>query len=74
MVTKDRYEMLDSTTDTIDSSTLNINSNEQKLSPIPQDESKHQAKNFTTRLYRMNFADTGCFMKATAVEKQKQTL
>lgn len=38
MVTKDRYEMLYSTPDTIDSLTPNTNSNEQKLSLIPQDE------------------------------------
>ena len=66
--------MLDSTPNTIDSSTPNINSNEQKLSPIPQDGQQHQEKTFATRLYRMKFLDTGCFINAIIMEKQKQTL
>ena len=44
MVTKNKYNILQSTPDTIDSSTPSINSSLQKTSPVPQDQQQCKSK------------------------------
>ena len=73
MVTKNRYQILNSTPETIDVTTPESNepnTKETTSTPTPQ----HQkSKTFATRLYRMKFADTGSFLNATLQEKENLT-
>ena len=76
MVTKNRYQILNSTPETIDiktPETNEINTTETTSTPTPQHEQHQKAKTFATRLYRMNFADTGSFINATLQEKENLT-
>ena len=59
--------------DAVDSSTTNINSCEQTTTPIPQNQQHQQAKIFATRLYKMTFVDSGCFLNAITEEKEHMT-
>ena len=71
MVTKNRYNILQSTPETIDSSTPNINSCKQ-TTPTPQNQQHQLAKIFAIRLHKMSFVDTGCFINTTtAIQMMK---
>ena len=69
MVTKNRYNILQSTPETIDSSTPNINTCKQ-MTPTPQNQQHQQAKIFAIRLHKMSFVNTGCFINTTTKEKE----
>ena len=59
MVTKNRYQILNSTPETIDIKTPESNEpniKETTSTPTPQQEQHQKAKNFAMRLYKMNFA------------------
>ena len=76
MVTKNRYQIPSSTPETIDVTTpANNEPNNKKTTstPTPQHEQHQRAKTFTTRLYRMNFVDTGAFRNATFEEQENLT-
>ena len=76
MVTKNRYQILHSTPETIDITTPESskpNTKETTCTPTPQHEQHQKAKTFAMRLYRMNFADTGSFINATLQEKENLT-
>ena len=75
MVTKNRYHIPNSTTETIDVTTPENNepTKETVSTPTPQHEQHQRAKTFATRLYRMNFVDTGSFLNATLEEKENLT-
>ena len=76
IVTKNRYQILHYTSETIDiktPETNGINTTETTSTPTPQHEQHQKAKTFATRLYRMNFADTGSFINATLPEKENLT-
>ena len=68
MVTKNRYQIPNSKPETIDVTTpenKEPNTKETASTPTPQHEQNKRAKTFATRLYRMNFVDTGSFANAT---------
>ena len=76
MVTKNRYQILNSPPETIDIATPESNepnTKETTSTPTPQHEQHQKAKTFAMRLYRMNFADTGSFLNATLQEKENLT-
>ena len=76
MVTKNRYQILHSTPETVDITTpenSEPNNKENTFTPTPQHEQHQKAKTFAMRLYRMNFADTGSFVNATFQEKENIT-
>ena len=76
MVTKNRYQIPSSTPETIDVTTPannEPNNKETTSTPTPQHEQHQRAKTFTTRLYRMNFVDTGAFRNATFEEQENLT-
>ena len=76
MVTKNRYKILNSTPETIDVTTPESNepnTKETTSTTTPQHEQHQKAKTFVTRLYRMNFSDTGSFLNATLQEKENLT-
>ena len=76
MVTKNRYQIPSSTPETIDVTTPannEPNNKETTSTPTPQHEQHQRAKTFTTRLYRMNFVDTGAFRNATLEEQENLT-
>ena len=76
MVTKNRYQILNSTPETIDVTTPESNepnTKETTSTTTPQHEQHQKAKTFVTRLYRMNFSDTGSFLNATLQEKENLT-
>ena len=75
MVTKNRYQIPNSTPETIDVTTPENNepTKETVSTPTPQHEQHQRAKTFATRLYRMNFVDTGSFLNATLEEKENLT-
>ena len=76
MVTKNRYQIPSSTPETIDVTTPannEPNNKETTSTPTPQHEQHQRTKTFTTRLYRMNFVDTGAFRNATLEEQENLT-
>ena len=76
MVTKNRYQIPSSTPETIDVPTPannEPNNKETTSTPTPQHEQHQRTKTFTTRLYRMNFVDTGAFRNATLEEQENLT-
>ena len=76
MVTKNRYQILNSTPETIDVTkpeSNEPNTKETTSTTTPQHEQHQKAKTFVTRLYRMNFSDTGSFLNATLQEKENLT-
>ena len=76
MVTKNRYQILNCTPETIDVTapeSSEPNTKETTSTPTPQHEQHQKAKTFATRLYRMNFVDTGSFLNATLQEKENLT-
>ena len=76
MVTKNRFLIPSSTPETIDVTTPasnEPNNKETTSTPTPQHEQHQRAKTFTTRLYRMNFVDTGAFRNATLEEQENLT-
>ena len=76
IVTKNRYQIPNSTPETIDITTPQNNkpnTKETTSTPTPQHEQHQKAKTFATRLCRMNFADTGSFLNATLQEKENLT-
>ena len=76
MVTKTRNQIQSSTPETIDVTTPannKPNTKETTSTPTPQPEQHQRAKTFVTRLYRMNFDDTGTFINATLKEQENLT-
>ena len=76
MVTKNRYQIPSSTPETIDVTTPannEPNNKETTSTPTAQHEQHQRTKTFTTRLYRMNFVDTGAFRNATLEEQENLT-
>ena len=75
MVTKNCYQIPNSTPETIDVTTPGNNepTKETVSTPTPQHKQHQRAKTFATRLYRMNFVDTGSFLNATLEEKENLT-
>ena len=76
MVTKTRNQIQSSTPETIDVTTPannKPNTKETTSTPTPQPEQHQRVKTFVTRLYRMNFDDTGTFINATLKEQENLT-
>ena len=75
MVTKTRNKIPSSIPDTNDITTENSEPNTKQTTSTPtQQQEQHQrAKTFPTRLYRMNFVDTGAFINATLEEQENLT-
>ena len=76
MVTKNGYQIPNSTPETIDVTSPENNepnTKETAATPTLQHEQHQRAKTFTTRLYRMNFVAIGSFVNATLKEKENLT-
>ena len=76
MVTKNVYQIPNSTPETIDVTTPENNepnTKETASTPTLQHEQHQRAKTFATRLYQMNFVDIGSFLNATLKEKENLT-
>ena len=76
MVTKNVYQIPNSTPETIDVTTPENNepnTKETASTPTLQHEQHQRAKTFATRLYQMNFVDIGYFLNATLKEKENLT-
>ena len=77
MVTKNRYQIPNSSPETIDVTTPENNEPKPKETtsiPTPQHEQHQQAKTFATQDYtEWNFVDIGSFVNATLEEKENLT-
>ena len=76
MVTKNRYQIPNYTPETIHVTTPENNkpnTKETVSTATPQHEQQQRTKTFATRLYRMNFVDTGSFVNAALEEKENLT-
>ena len=75
VVTKNRFQTLqktpDTTPETIDSSTPNINDTATNNELIPLEQQQREAKTLATRLHKRSFIDTGCLINATNTEKER---
>ena len=75
VVTNNRFQTLqktpDTTPETIDSSTPNINDIVTNNELIPLDQQQREAKTLATLLHKRSFIDTGCLINATKTEKER---
>ena len=75
VVTNNRFQTLqktpDTTPETIDSSTPNINDIVTNNELIPLDQQQREAKTLATRLHKRSFIDTGCLINATKTEEER---
>ena len=65
-----RYNILQSTSDAINTSTPNNKNRNKKLLQDHKTQQQHQAKTFARKLCNTSFIDTGYLINATTEEKQ----